>query len=107
MARSAQDSLEVPAAPQEAFRRVWEVLGRSFGGPVEQVSGTELAVNVAATFRSWGERMSCTVEPTQAGSRIVVRSRSRVSTTLFDWGKNGDNVEQVIGALRHLLNPTG
>jgi hypothetical protein len=106
VARSVQDTLEVPAAPEEAFRRVWEVLGQSFGGPVEQVSGTELAVNVPAALRSWGERVSCTVEPTGSGSRIVVHSRSRVSTTLFDWGKNGDNVEQVIVALRQLLNPT-
>jgi hypothetical protein len=107
MSRSAEETLEVPAAPQETLRRVWEVLAQSFGGSVDQVSGTELAVTTAGSFRSWGERVSCTVEPTQAGSRIVVRSRSRLSTTLLDWGKNGDNVEHVIGALRRLLNPTG
>ncbi|BCB89330.1 hypothetical protein Psuf_066430 [Phytohabitans suffuscus] len=107
MARSAEQELKVRDTPPEAFRRVGEVLGRTFGGPVEQVSGTELAVTTVVNLRSWGERVSCVVEPSGGGSRVVVRSRSRLSTTLFDWGKNGDNVERVISALRHLLNPTG
>lgn len=107
MARSAEQELEVRDAPHEAFRHVAEVLVQTFGGPVEQVSGTELAVTTGAGLRSWGERVSCTVEPTGGGARIVVSSTSRVSTTLFDWGKNADNVAQVVGALRHLLNPVG
>jgi hypothetical protein len=106
MARSAEQAIEVREAPPESFRHAGEVLVQTFGVPVQQVSGTELAVTTGASLRSWGERVSCTVEPTGDGSRIVVRSTSQLSTTLFDWGKNDDNVKKVVGALGRLLHPT-
>jgi hypothetical protein len=104
MARSAQQVLDVREGPEEAYRRVANVLVELFGGPVESVSESELSVPTVVNLRSYGEVVRCTVEPAGGGSRIVVQSRSQVWTTLIDWGKNRDNVDATVAALSDVLS---
>lgn len=51
------------------------------------------------TLKSWGEN----IVVTQMGNnQIEVQSSCRLSTQVFDWGKNESNVKKIISALKSL-----
>jgi len=48
------------------------------------------------SFTSWGEVMTISFfDPMNGGTRIIVNSKSKVSTTLVDYGKNKKNIEAI------------
>jgi hypothetical protein len=52
------------------------------------------------TLRSWGEVVRVTAHAREHGTVLNVQSRSKVSITLADWGKNRRNVETVLAGLQ-------
>lgn len=55
-----------------------------------------------ASGPTWGERIEFTLTPVDAARTVVrIESRSRLRTTLVDYGQNFENVEK----LRTLLDP--
>ncbi|WP_344619862.1 DUF1499 domain-containing protein [Dactylosporangium salmoneum] len=58
-----------------------------------------ISVRTKVSFLSWGERVTCTVVPVEGGILVRVESKSSVATTLFDYGVNRRNVQQVVRAL--------
>lgn len=48
-----------------------------------------------AGWASWGERIECRVQPADGGSRVEIRSRPWLRTTIVDYGQNRQNVERI------------
>lgn len=58
-----------------------------------------LVGRVPMSVRSWDENVEVTLSGTDGSVMAHVRSASRWRSTLFDWGKNADNVTRCIGWL--------
>jgi hypothetical protein len=58
-----------------------------------------LTAKGGASWKSFGEQIELTVR----GGEVLVRSTSAVSTTVFDWGRNKQNVEAIFRALQPLV----
>ena len=59
------------------------------GIAVEFMDANKVRLSFPWTWRSWGEKLTIQIEDE---SRVLIRSRSKVWTTLIDWGKNRANV---------------
>ena len=79
-------------------------------GPVlkYQFLSEQAAPNGGALFRfahkvsltSWGENVTITVTPYGAAQCVMhVRSECALPTQIVDWGKNGKNVNEILGYL--------
>ena len=51
------------------------------------------------SWRSWGETVGVDVLGVDGDALVQIKSRSRLPTTLIDWGKNGENVRRFLSAL--------
>jgi hypothetical protein len=51
------------------------------------------------TFTSWGEVVRVTAHARKEGTVLNIQSRSKVSITFTDWGRNRRNVETVLEGL--------
>jgi hypothetical protein len=72
---------------------------------VDQPAGC-IEARTGITWKSLGERLSVFVTAQgDALTTVEVRSRPRVSTNVFDYGKNQRNVDQVIAALGFEARP--
>jgi hypothetical protein len=60
--------------------------------------------DIGTTWASWGERF--TVDITGEGTIRIV-SEPKVSITLFDYGKNQENVKRFLNALKHTFSTSG
>ncbi|MDO3687249.1 DUF1499 domain-containing protein [Micromonospora sp. C28ISP2-4] len=66
---------------------------------VRRVDETTVEARTGVSFKSWGETVDATVTAVESGSRVAITSRSRLQTTLVDYGQNRENVEQVVRRL--------
>jgi len=77
----------------------WAKMALQTLAPDEEVIGDRRTFNVsvepARSWRSWGERVTVTVSPSNGGSHLVVDSEC-LSPQLIDSGKNRANVEAVL-----------
>jgi carbon monoxide dehydrogenase subunit G len=91
-----RESLEVPLPPEQALARCRAALERMRvnGLKVDPASAT-VRGRGRMTWASFGEQVECRVHPAGRGSRVEIRSRPTVPTTLVDYGKNRQNVEKV------------
>ncbi|MGZ8255268.1 MAG: toll/interleukin-1 receptor domain-containing protein [Burkholderiaceae bacterium] len=64
------------------------------------VAASRIVAKGGANWRSLGEQIELSV----SGGGVHVRSTSAVSTTLFDWGRNKQNVEAIFRALQSLAS---
>ncbi|OAA23230.1 hypothetical protein UG55_103918 [Frankia sp. EI5c] len=53
------------------------------------------------SWRSWGERITVELRPVESITRVTIRSRPRVRTTLVDYGRGRRNVEYLVRTLQH------
>ena len=51
------------------------------------------------SWRSWGETVGVDVLGVDGDALVQIKSRSRLPTTLIDWGKNAQNVRRFLSAL--------
>ena len=93
VSREARVHLQIKLA--EAFRLSEEAL-IVIGGSVSirDPAGGRLEGIVPFTFKSWGESIQVEVLGVDGDLDVHVKSASRMSTTLIDWGKNADNVKR-------------
>jgi len=84
----------------DAFKRCQEAL-IAIGGivTVADRSTGRLEARMPMTIRSWGEWVQVDVSGPDGHVLIQIRSASRWRTTLFDWGKNADNLQRFLGWL--------
>jgi len=57
---------------------------------------------VSAGMRSWGENVQATIGYGPRGAVVTLRSECALPTQVIDWGKNRQNVERIVEALRPL-----
>ncbi len=51
------------------------------------------------SLRSWGESIKIMITEEKIGSRIQAESKPKMETTLFDYGKNKENLEALFNPL--------
>lgn len=70
---------------------------------------TRLEASVGVSRSSWGEVIEAVVRPSAPPSdgvtAVVVESRSKLGSTLVDWGKNQRNVDALLEAVDRLDEP--
>lgn len=95
-----RETIEIPLPPEQALARCRDALERT---RVTKVRVDPASATVKGRGRmSWaslGEEVKCRVEPAGGGSRVEIRSRPVLRTTLVDYGKNRQNVERIRAAL--------
>ncbi|MFC0100989.1 DUF1499 domain-containing protein [Micromonospora marina] len=94
---SFEEEAFIPVAPAEAMERLkdaLQALGRVKSAKV--MAGNSISVKTGISIKSWGETVTGSVGPASDGTVVHVRSQSRVRTTLIDYGRNRQNVKQVI-----------
>jgi hypothetical protein len=62
-----------------------------------------LVAKVSPSIFSWGEECQASILANGSACQITVNSRSSLSTTLVDWGKNNRNVRRVFEYIRGAL----
>jgi hypothetical protein len=96
---SKNGSVELALARANAFHRAEQVI-RNIGGTVT-ASDLQRGV-IEARFplspRSWGEKMRVELSGVDGAVTLNVSSRTRIGTTLLDFGKNADNVRRFVTA---------
>lgn len=59
------------------------------------VHGSAVMGSVRTSWASWGEDLTLTVAGAANGSRITVKSASRLPTQFLDWGKHRKNLNRL------------
>lgn len=101
--RTWQWAGELPAPVEEAVEVGRRALA-SAGMSNAVVSQGRVTAGAGPSLKSLGEEVWIEFTPIDAtASRAMVVSRSRVATTLFDWGKNRQNIEKIIAELAEVI----
>lgn len=87
-----------PTAALEVCIRALNQVPKARIVATNSVAGTVMA-RIGMTWRSFGERVTITVSPDSAGSRITIASTPLLPTTMVDGGKGVENVETVLKEL--------
>lgn len=53
----------------------------------------------SVSFRSWGEMIRITITKNGNGSKVKAESEAKVSTSIFDYGQNKENLEILLNQL--------
>ena len=106
----AETSVECPpAGVSRIVKEIFAIIGVSFVG--ENINGTshriELYGKRGMTFRSWGDEVKIEIlEDGHGGSSIRAESKTRVPTTIFDYGQNKENLERIFAILTNKCKST-
>jgi hypothetical protein len=88
-------SLDVsPAIALEAASRALRALAPEESIDVDRHKGT-LVAELPRSWRSWGERLTLTIDTENGGSSVIVTSRP-IALQLLDYGKNRANVSALV-----------
>ncbi|MDC7703016.1 hypothetical protein [Vogesella indigofera] len=95
-----QQTLILPMALPLARERVWQELQARYGRRARVQGECHFEVRTAWSVKSWGERLSVDLaEACGEATRVHLCSQPRLRLTLIDWGKNRDNVDNLLRAL--------
>ncbi len=96
MAISRSKTILITASYKSAFTAAEFALIRTVRAKItcsDEANGV-IQARTSLTFRSAGEIISAKIKQiTALQCEITLTSRSRIATTLFDWGKNLENLE--------------
>lgn len=95
-----QQTLTLPMSLPLVRERVWQELQARYGRRARVQDECHFEVRTAWSVKSWGERLS--VELAEAGGEatmVHLCSQPLCRLTLMDWGKNRDNVDNLLRAL--------
>lgn len=101
MASSYAISLEVSLPPEQTEAAVYQAFLHAGIGQVAGGGGI-MRGKVGAGWQSWGEDVLAIIGHGPRGTVVQLRSESTLPTTLVDWGRNRQNLERVVAALRAL-----
>jgi hypothetical protein len=98
MGKGHEETVSVPLGIDEAYRRALSATDAFNRAKVsaadEQAHRVELKVGMS--FKSWGEKVTIGLTPEGEGvTRADLSSQASLGTTMVDYGKNHDNVQQV------------
>lgn len=101
MAASHTTTVEIALAPQQAEAAVYHAF---LAAGLSRVVGGNGFVQgkVSMGMRSWGENVLATIGYGPRGAVLTLRSECALPTQVIDWGKNRQNVELIVEALRPL-----
>jgi len=80
----------------DAFHRAEEAL--IIAGAIinfRDSSAGRIAATMPMSFKSFGETVNVKISGPDGDVRVGIESASRLPTTVFDWGKNSENVGRV------------
>jgi hypothetical protein len=103
MMHSAKEVLHVRDAPEEACRRVDQIMREVFGGYVERISPSDVSCGPGSASGRGARSCGAPWSPHPV-ARVVVQSRSRLPTTLIDYEKKSDNVNAIVTPLIGVLD---
>ena len=88
---------------------VWDALVRALDGSKFKVVSSDAAartveLKTGVSLRSWGEKLRVELAPEGEGTKLSVRSAAKLGTTLFDYGKNAENVRSIVELVRGRLS---
>jgi len=92
--RRVELNLQITRA--DAFRRAEEAL--IIAGAIinfRDSAAGRIGATVPMSIKSFGETVDVDISGTDDDIRVSIESTSRLRTTLFDWGKNSENVERI------------
>lgn len=104
MTRRALAEVIFDASPIEISNSIVYLMEMQKTHPrVERISEKPLKIEITGknsmSMRSWGEYIRVTITQEVLGSRIQAESRAYLETTLFDYGKNRENLEALFKPL--------
>lgn len=98
MALSRTDRKTYPTAPETVFGNATAAMNSTFGN-VTQTGPTTLLSDAKLGWLSWGEKVTCEVQPDPAGAAVTITSRSAFPAQFIDWGVHRKNLNKVFTAL--------
>ena len=106
----AETSVEAsPAEVSRIMKEIFATIGISFVGENinEKSHRIELYGKRGMTLRSWGEEVKIEIgENGHGGSSLRAESKARVPTTIFDYGRNRENLERIFAMLTNKYKNT-
>lgn len=91
-------------APNDTFAALISALENSSHYSIKEsnASARTISVKTGVSWKSWGENLLITVSPSSNGlSEISITSSSKYG--LIDWGKNQDNLNNILNLLAYEL----
>jgi hypothetical protein len=96
---SVSESMVVDLPYSEAFTKCLQsvqIVGKHKFIKNDESQGM-IEIKSDVSFRSWGEKVAYTLQPVDEHyTCITIESKPWMSLTLEDWGKNDDNVKQIM-----------
>ena len=91
-----RESVMLPLPPDQALEHCRTALEAARFASV-RIDPASRVVHARAkvTWASFGETIECSAHPADGGSRVEIRSRPVVRTTIVDYGKNRENVQRI------------
>jgi hypothetical protein len=106
----AETSVEAsPTAVSRNIKEIFAIIGISFLGEKidEKSNRIELYGRRSMTIRSLGDEVKIEIlEDGLGGSIIRAESKATVSTTIFDYGQNKENLERIFAILMNRYKKT-
>ncbi len=99
-----QDSIKVGLPHQEVFKHCQRLLEENDFNiqNVDEASG-KIAAATGISWESFGEKINVEVEDLGGGQTLVrLLSKSRFPFQFIDWGKNNQNVKNLVEGLQKL-----
>lgn len=97
---SAEATIHVPLDPTTAMSRCAGALAELSGASSVTRDGDKAWTTTGMSAASFGERVECVFAADSSGTTIHVLSNSIRKWTLLDYGKNRQNVNAVVAALK-------
>jgi hypothetical protein len=101
MGKTFAARLTVPESADQVREAAVRAVSRIGRVTIDPGNPGEIQATVGATWASWGEIITVRVRPVGPSSAVDVESRSKLGTTVIDWGKNRRNVEKISAELLH------
>lgn len=104
MGKKAEDSQFVPYG----IDAVWGALLSGLANSKFKIVSTDEAahtmeIKTGISLRSWGEKLHVELASEAEGTRVSIRSAAKLGTTLFDYGKNAENVRKIVEIIQTQL----
>ena len=104
MGKKAEDSQVVPSG----IDAVWGALLSGLANSKFKIVSTDEAahtmeIKTGISLRSWGEKLHVELASEAEGTRVSIRSAAKLGTTLFDYGKNAENVRKIVEIIQTQL----
>jgi len=104
MTKRATAEVTLDAAPNQISNSLMPIMWSSrIGVTGQKTEENPLKITVygehSMSFRSWGEIVKIEITNYGNGSKVEAESKARISTTIFDYGQNKENLQVLLNQL--------